>query len=276
MSDFGKRRQVPSGQIVVQEGDLSGDAYRIVSGSVVVYKITGGHPVPLARLGPGEFFGEMSLILDTPRTASVRALEDTVLDVFDQDTLNRTLVESPQRMFPLLRILFERLRVMNLKFAHAIESQRQVEQAARRAGLNISEPEIEDLKAPGATIIVEGDTEVTRRLVGPTGLEITKLPFRFGRQTAGLAPADAFNLNDVHIPDRAPFNVSRNHCAIDLDDAGAPVLADRGSTLGTIVNGTPIGVNFSTVSARLDVGANAVALGRPSAPFRFTVTVEPH
>ena len=71
---------VAEGAVVVQEGAPAGRMLVMVSGSVVVEH----DGVPFARIdSPGAVFGEMSVVLDRPATATVRAAEDTVLRVVE-------------------------------------------------------------------------------------------------------------------------------------------------------------------------------------------------
>jgi CRP/FNR family transcriptional regulator, cyclic AMP receptor protein len=69
---------VPAGEVVLAEGASAGRMLVMVSGSVVIEH----DEVAFARIdSPGAVFGEMSVVLDRPATATVRAAEDTVLRV---------------------------------------------------------------------------------------------------------------------------------------------------------------------------------------------------
>src|SRR5262249_32211665 len=75
-----KSCRVRGGQTIVREGDDASSMFAIVSGSVdIEHRGRGGANVPVATIGAGEFFGEMGLISDAPRIATVRAREDTTL-----------------------------------------------------------------------------------------------------------------------------------------------------------------------------------------------------
>jgi len=69
------RVAVPAGEVILQEGGESDRFFVIESGLV---EVTGAGKV-LRREGPGEFFGEIGLLRDVPRTATITAVEDTVL-----------------------------------------------------------------------------------------------------------------------------------------------------------------------------------------------------
>jgi CRP-like cAMP-binding protein len=66
-----------AGDVVFRQGDFPDRLYLIGKGEVDVVKdVEGGRPAVLARLGPGEFFGEVGIIGHSPRTATVRAATD--------------------------------------------------------------------------------------------------------------------------------------------------------------------------------------------------------
>lgn len=68
-------------QIIFNEGDEGDCAYIIEKGRVLAFVTKDKEEVPLSILGEGEIFGEMSLIDNMPRSASVRALEDVRLAI---------------------------------------------------------------------------------------------------------------------------------------------------------------------------------------------------
>jgi CRP-like cAMP-binding protein len=75
------RVPVAAGEVVVREGDES-DRFFIVETGLVEVTQDG---VVLRREGPGEFFGEIGLLRDVPRTATVTAVEDTVLQSLSRE-----------------------------------------------------------------------------------------------------------------------------------------------------------------------------------------------
>ncbi|TMC28589.1 MAG: cyclic nucleotide-binding domain-containing protein [Chloroflexi bacterium] len=75
-----------AGEMIVREGDIASRFYVITSGEVEVVQQTDGVERPLRRLGPGRHFGELALLHNSKRTASVRAVMDTtVLAIARQD-----------------------------------------------------------------------------------------------------------------------------------------------------------------------------------------------
>jgi pSer/pThr/pTyr-binding forkhead associated (FHA) protein len=104
-------------------------------------------------------------------------------------------------------------------------------------------------------------------------IEIVKFPFKIGRDGFGDRGFDSSSVkNDLSIPDGEPFQVSRKHCLIEREGECFYV-RDTGSSLGTIVNGTPIGVKSASLSQLLGLGKNNIILGTARSPFKFQVEI---
>lgn len=265
-----KRVTVPKGAVIFREGDTDTCAYRVVSGRVEVYKESGPKRIVLARLGPGEYFGEMNLVMESARSASVQATEEAALKIITPETFNRLLAKNPKAAFPILRVLLERLRVMNVKYLAALEAQEAAGRAklARPTTAPATPPARPAAAKSAMALLLLGQTPAAQQAVGKSGVQIRTFPFRMGRKIGG-ALADALSLNDLYIPDGEPYQISRNHCAIDLAPDGSYVVLDRGSTLGTMVNGERIGSAARVFEAPLLAAQNTLVLGNSSSPFRF-------
>lgn len=102
------------GQFIVRQGQVGTGLYVILDGSVTVLRGSG----ELARLGNGDFFGELSVIDQQPRNASVRAAEQTTcLALASWDLL--ALVESdPAFALNLIRGLVGRVRAAGEHHRH--------------------------------------------------------------------------------------------------------------------------------------------------------------
>lgn len=79
---------VKAGEVVFNEGDIGSSFHVLIAGEVMIEKVRNGQVVPLARLGPGECFGEMALVGSPLRSASVRALRDSVSMRFDRERVD--------------------------------------------------------------------------------------------------------------------------------------------------------------------------------------------
>jgi CRP/FNR family cyclic AMP-dependent transcriptional regulator len=109
-----------------------------------------------------------------------------------------------------------------------------------------------------------------RQLHTPLGLGVDR-PFVVGRRPVageGLPPRQP----DLMLDDTGPFRLSRNHFIIEQRDKGYYV-RDLRSTLGTIVNGQPIGDHCCTDDVLLRAGENEVIAGGVRSPFFFSVSI---
>jgi CRP-like cAMP-binding protein len=97
---------VPAGQVLVTEGSAGHEFYLILDGQAVVRR--GGRRV--AMLGPGQYFGELSLLDRGPRTATVIADTDMTLLVLGQRQFTGILQTVPAVSHKLLQAMAHRLR----------------------------------------------------------------------------------------------------------------------------------------------------------------------
>ncbi|MCF8495348.1 MAG: cyclic nucleotide-binding domain-containing protein [Alphaproteobacteria bacterium] len=108
-----ERRLVPAGTLIVGQGEDGNSAYLIQSGAVIVYTEKGGKRRELARLKAGEIFGEMALISDEPRVASVQALEDTTLIGITRASFKDKLQRSDPTVKAIVEMLTKRMASTN-------------------------------------------------------------------------------------------------------------------------------------------------------------------
>jgi len=80
-----RREQVPAGSAVVDEGDDGDRFYVVLTGMFTVSQVSMG---PRSVLRPGDYFGEVALTMDVPRTASVRALTQATVASCDRETFD--------------------------------------------------------------------------------------------------------------------------------------------------------------------------------------------
>ena len=101
-------------QAIVQQGQVGNGLHVIVSGGARI--VVGGEE--LARFGPGDFFGELSVIDQQPRTATARAIGSTVCLALASWDLMAVLEREPQLAMNLLRELAGRLRNADVQLRH--------------------------------------------------------------------------------------------------------------------------------------------------------------
>ena len=249
-----RRQHFLRGDIIFAEGDPSAYAYVIDSGKVEIYQLRGDERVVLGTLGGGEIFGEMGLVDERPRSAHARVLEDAFVSAVTPDEFIELLFESPEQGMRYLRALFERLRSMNERVG---QSELRDSQLA---------PEARVQKAPRAAVVLHAASERVGTVLPERGLAVERWPYRVGRVGAMLGD------NDLELYDDKPYNLSRHHFVIARWGDGY-VVRDRGSYLGTIVNGERIGGKRHNGEVKLNSGDNTVIAGDTASPFRFRIHV---
>ncbi|MEG4572954.1 mechanosensitive ion channel [Microcoleus sp. N3A4] len=108
--EYGYRQLFPAGQVVCKENDPGDSFYIILSGTVEVLSQKAGQYI--ATLHEGEFFGEISLLLGTPRTATVKTSEDAILFVVERHDLQKLLREQPNLADQIAQKLSERQQAL--------------------------------------------------------------------------------------------------------------------------------------------------------------------
>ena len=108
--DAATERHVPPGTIILEDGALSREVYLIVEGSVDIVKHHDNAEIILGQRGPGELIGEMTLLDDRPRAATVRAKTLTLLLEFNETALREALAAQPQLLYRTVAGISARLR----------------------------------------------------------------------------------------------------------------------------------------------------------------------
>jgi serine/threonine-protein kinase len=85
------RKLFQPGAVIIREGDIGDAAYMIVSGRCRAYRAIGDGQETLAVMGAGDVFGEMALLLDEPRAASVEAVDRVTVLVLGKSTMTEGL-----------------------------------------------------------------------------------------------------------------------------------------------------------------------------------------
>ncbi len=108
------RRVFPPGSVIIREGDVGDAAYMIVSGTCRVSRQTGDGQENIGTMGAGDVFGEMALLLDEPRAATIEAEDNVTVLVLDQRTLSAGL-GADGWTGALVRALAQRFRALEHK-----------------------------------------------------------------------------------------------------------------------------------------------------------------
>ena len=110
------RRSAPRNTTIMSSGDATDSLYIVLSGRLkVMMSDSEGKEVILSILGPGEFFGEMGLIDDEPRSASVVTIEPCELLSIAKREFKRCLAENFEMTMGVMRGLVKRLREADRK-----------------------------------------------------------------------------------------------------------------------------------------------------------------
>ena len=109
-----KPRSFPAGTMIFHQGDIGSAMYLVDSGDVNIH-LPGENSqrISLKDIARGEYFGELSLLDEMPRSASALATTDTVLMELERETLAEYLGKRPRVAMAILRVMSARLRETN-------------------------------------------------------------------------------------------------------------------------------------------------------------------
>ncbi|AFY82624.1 Crp/Fnr family transcriptional regulator [Oscillatoria acuminata] len=108
--------EYPSGRAVLMEDAWGNAVYFVVTGWVKVRRLYGDNVVTLAILGRGDFFGEMAILDESPRSTDVIALSTVQLLSVSAQRFIQTLFKDAQLHHRMLQLMVRRLRQTNLRF----------------------------------------------------------------------------------------------------------------------------------------------------------------
>lgn len=120
-------RAYKAGRALFYEDTPGEVMYLVQSGQVGIYKTgTDRKELLLATVGPGSFFGEMSLLDDQPRSATAKIVEDAELVVITKKAFEQMLETDPgitsKILIALIKAVFQRLRATDEKFKNLIST----------------------------------------------------------------------------------------------------------------------------------------------------------
>jgi CRP-like cAMP-binding protein len=268
-------RRYEIGEVIVREHDSGDTAYIIEQGQVEVSKDLDGQQVHLANLRAGDVFGEMSMIDEKPRSATVTAVTETVVREIQRDAFFHNLQTDPDVALTLLKVLFERLRETHTLILQ-LQKAAPPPTVVPTAPLTVVLPQEQVTVMPPTVTVVLPQEQVTVTLEGVTPraaatlpvtpFPITHFPFRIGRQSP-----DPLAYNDLMLPDAVPLQISRHHVAF-IAHEGRIGVVDRGSTLGSWVDDHRFGGPSGFPGPVFFTGSEGLlVLGSGDSPFRYRV-----
>lgn len=119
LAKWARERNFQPGQTIVREGQLGVGLYTIQSGRVSITAKSGSGERELRTMGPGESFGELALLDDQPRSATVSAVEPTTVLVLDKASFLGELQTYPEIGLSLIPVLVSWLRDANRQIVEA-------------------------------------------------------------------------------------------------------------------------------------------------------------
>lgn len=243
-----------------------------MAGEVEITIDTAGGPRSIARISAGEFFGEMGLIDDKPRSATAKALLDCEVEVFNEDNFSLRVLGDASNLQMYLRTIFDRIRTTDALLQWHLNRTTPPGDPKPTVDAAIRSSLVQMAFASPPASISRLHLKSESGLESGLDLKVVKFPFRIGRAADGQGPSPLAP-NDLSIPDHKPYHISRNHCIIERS-GDSFLVRDFGSKLGTIVNGMPLGIAHDSFVAPLQPGENTLVLGAMEGPHHFRLFVQ--
>ena len=258
------RTHFAEGEILCKEGDPADGVFRLIRGTVDVLREFDANPILLGTVGAGQFIGEMGVIENRRRSATVRAASEVEVEILTPTEFLDQIASSPRTARELIERLSQRLR----------EADDRIVNDEKRSGRAHGDWKDADDQTAGSPVnnayLAAKNPWLQSQFHTPLGLG--NLPLVVGRRPVAGERLPLWE-PDLKLDDTAPFRLSRSHFIIEKRDRGYHV-RDLRSTLGTIVNREPIGNHFRTDDAPLRAGENEVIAGGVDSPFVFSVSIE--
>ncbi len=213
--------EVATGEWIFREEDLGTEMYIIQEGQVAVSKDLKGTEQQLALLGQGDFFGEMSILEDLPRTASARAAADCRLLQINGSTFDQMLRKNPEIAVRMMRKLSRRLR--------------ETDQMLRQA-LGSDESQAPEMPTPDAAPAKTGPEKLVHDLSDIEFFLAAGAETTVGRRD----PVTGINPDIDLTPADSQRSISRRHAKIFRRGDKYFIREEVGTMNGTFVNGQRI------------------------------------
>jgi signal transduction histidine kinase len=139
----------PPDTILCHEGAFEHTFYLISSGGVVITKRFDEHgDLVLRNGGPGEFFGEMAIIQDAPRSATVTTTEETTVLEIDKQVMETALSANASLALTMIRTTFDRLRANDIMTIRELREAFETLERLDRAKLDFIQVAAHELRTP--------------------------------------------------------------------------------------------------------------------------------
>ena len=119
LNQFGIVEKFRQDEFIFHEGEFGEEMYIMLSGSADVFiNSFDDMPVKVHEIAAGDFFGEMALLEDLPRSASIYASEDSVVLKIERDNFEKLIANRPDMAYKMMKVLSCRLRKTNEELAN--------------------------------------------------------------------------------------------------------------------------------------------------------------
>lgn len=115
-----ERLKFKAGDVLVSQDEIGNSAYIIMDGEADVEVNTPNGPLMVATIGRNDVVGEIAILCDTPRTATVRARTDMTTLCISKDLFFRLVTEFPQMAIEIMRVLAMRLESTTRQLREAV------------------------------------------------------------------------------------------------------------------------------------------------------------
>ena len=201
-----KEQDIKAGEILFREGEPSDSVYLILDGEVEVLRAAGDRRIRLGTRRAGQIVGEMGVIRDQPRSATIRVVSDAKVSRIAKEQFLAAFGGKDKLALRILKMLCERLGDADRRIG---------EGALHEDGVAVAEA--------GELRLLPGSPAVESQ-IGQDGLPVESLPFRVGRR---VLPGERTRIGPVELSLQAgeTFHLAAQHFAIE-DREGRHFLDD--------------------------------------------------
>jgi|GEM_PF-3093374 len=294
-------KQYKRGDLLFNVGERSTYVYLVVDGTIEILKNIEGRTETVGVASRGDFVSEYTTIIDRSQVTAARVTSEIAkARLFSKDEFFQYCSSDPKLAYGLICRLGEKLyhskrRASDNKILTAIRS------AESFLGSDKAETEVAD-ESPRSKLTIYPHSKALSEQIPSNGIVVMTSPFIVGRKlkededsqhmhTKGNRSRDVAedrrsggidrraaggDSGRVHLQlaDKVPYRISRVHFLLQSVAGGGFIIRDLGSTLGTRVNDTYLGVDFPSVFVKLGPGEHIVAAGGKDSPYVFRVTYD--
>ncbi len=238
------------GEIIFKEGDPGAEMYIIQRGKVAIYRVLKDEAAFRRIFEKGDFFGEMSLLEESPRSATAEVVEDSELIVINGATFHQMIQSNIEIAVRMLRKLSMRLRETTEELERALKSSGKTRTFAdETTAPSVEEPSEEEDNPPVlAQFLVEGSLRV---------FNLYKDVSLIGRKdpVTGIVP-------DVDLTDEdVKRSVSRRHAKLIHSNGVFYIVEEVGTLNGTFISNKRIPTGILTpIKSGTQVGFGTLRL----------------